>query len=54
MLLGVIAASQDAVATGDVDTLAAQAGQLHAAREEQQNAMDNTDVLLNMVKSVGL
>ncbi|MBL1119700.1 hypothetical protein JK364_46405 [Streptomyces sp. 110] len=54
LLLGVIAASQDAVATGDVETLAAQAGQLQAAREALQNAMDNTDVLLNMLKSVGL
>ncbi|MFE9254124.1 DUF6245 family protein [Streptomyces sp. NPDC006879] len=53
-LLGVIAASQDAVATGDVETLASQAGQLEAAREALQNAMDNTDVLLNMLKSVGL
>ncbi|MGP2436324.1 DUF6245 family protein [Streptomyces sp. JW3] len=54
LLLGVIAASQDAVATGDVGTLAAQAGQLEAAREALQNAMDNTNVLLNMLKSVGL
>jgi hypothetical protein len=30
MLLGVIAAGQDADANGDVDTLAAQAGQLRA------------------------
>jgi hypothetical protein len=44
-LLGVIAASQDAVATGDVETLASQAGQLEAAREALQNAMDNTDLL---------
>lgn len=54
MLLGVIAASQGAVATGDVETLASQAGQLEATREALQNAMDNTDVLLNMLKSVGL
>lgn len=54
LLLGVIAASQDAVATGDVETLAAQAGQLQAAREALQNAIDNSDVLLNMLKSVGL
>lgn len=33
LLLGVIAASQDAVAQGDVDTLAAQAEQMEAARE---------------------
>ncbi|MFE0654416.1 DUF6245 family protein [Streptomyces sp. NPDC059534] len=54
LLLGVIAASQDAVAHGDVDTLAAQAGQLQTAREALQNAIDNTDLLLNMLKSVGL
>lgn len=54
LLLGVIAASQDAVATGDVETLAAQAGQLEAAREALQSAMDNTGLLLNMLKSVGL
>jgi hypothetical protein len=53
-LLGVIAASQDAVAVGDVDTLAAQAGQLQEAREALQNAIDNTDLLLNMLRSVGL
>lgn len=39
LLLGVIAASQDAVAHGDVDTLAGQAGQLEAAREALQSAM---------------
>jgi uncharacterized protein DUF6245 len=33
MLLGVVAVSQHAVADGDVDTLAAQARQLRAARE---------------------
>jgi hypothetical protein len=54
VLLGVIAAGQDAVATGDVDTLAAQAGQLRAAREALTNAIGNTDLLLNMLKSVGL
>jgi hypothetical protein len=54
MLPGVIAAGQDAVATGDVDTLAAQAGQLRAAREALTNAIGNTDLLLNMLKSVGL
>lgn len=54
LLLGVIAASQHAVATGDVDTLAAQAGQLTAARQALENAIDNTDLLLSMLKSVGL
>ncbi|MFF2927568.1 DUF6245 family protein [Streptomyces celluloflavus] len=53
-LLGMIAASQDTVANGDVDTLAAQTGQLQAAREALQDAIGNTDVLLNMLKSVGL
>lgn len=52
-LLGVIAASQDAVATGDVETLAAQAEQLHAAREALVTAIGNTDILLHMLKSVG-
>jgi hypothetical protein len=54
LLLGVIAAGQDAVATGDADTLTAQAGQLRAAREALTNAIGNTDLLLNMLKSVGL
>ena len=54
LLLGVIAASQDAVAQGAVDTLAAQAEQLEAAREAQETAIGNTDILLNMLKSVGL
>lgn len=53
-LLSVIAASQDAVATGDVETLAAQADQLQAAREALESAIGNTDVLLKMLKSVGL
>ena len=48
------AASQDVVATRDMDTLAAQSEQLTAAREALQHAIDNTDVLLNMLKSVGL
>ncbi len=48
-----IAASQDAVARGDVDTLAAQADQMKAAREALQHAIDNTEVLLNMLGSVG-
>jgi hypothetical protein len=54
LLLGVIAASQDPVAQGDVDTLAAQAEQLEAARDAQETAIGNTDILLNMLKSVGL
>jgi len=54
VLLGVIAASQDAVATGDVTTLAAQTSQLRTAREAMSNALINTDLLLNMLRSVGL
>lgn len=54
VLLGVIAASQDAVATGDVTTLAAQTSQLRTAREAMSNALANTDLLLNMLRSVGL
>jgi hypothetical protein len=54
ILLGVIAASQGAVAIGDVDTLAEQSVQLTEAREALQAAIDNTDLLLNMLKSVGL
>ncbi|MFF3159259.1 DUF6245 family protein [Streptomyces sp. NPDC057910] len=53
-LLGVISASQDAVATGDVERLAAQSDQLRDAREALENAINNTDLLLNMLKSVGL
>nr|WP_251982766.1 DUF6245 family protein [Streptomyces violaceusniger] len=53
-LLGVISASQGAVATGDIETLAAQADELRAAREALQTAIGNTDILLNMLKSVGL
>jgi hypothetical protein len=51
---GVIAAGQHAVATGDVDTLAAEAGQLRAAREALKNAIGNTDLLLNMLKSAAV
>jgi hypothetical protein len=50
----VIAASQDAVATGDVTTLAAQTSQLRTAREAMSNALANTGLLLNMLRSVGL
>lgn len=53
-LLGVIAASQDAVATADVERLAAQGDQVRNAREALENAINNTDLLLNMLKSVGL
>ncbi|MFE4263461.1 DUF6245 family protein [Streptomyces sp. NPDC056883] len=53
-LLGVIGASQAAVATGEVETLAAQAGQLREAREALENAIANTDILLDMLASVGM
>lgn len=54
LLLGVIFASQDAVANGDVETLAAQAGKLRDARAALENAITNTDILLKMLGSVGL
>jgi hypothetical protein len=54
VLLGVITASQRAVATGDVVTLAAQSPQLRAARESLQLAIRNTDILLDLLGSVGL
>ena len=54
VLLGVIAASQTAVAAGDVDTLAAQAPKLREAREVLHLAINNTNLLLDMLGSVGL
>ncbi|MBV9141546.1 MAG: hypothetical protein JO115_11610 [Pseudonocardiales bacterium] len=54
VLLGVIGSSYQAVAAGDVETLAAQAGLLRAARDSLQTAIDNTDILLHMLKSVGI
>lgn len=54
VLLGVIGASYQAVAAGDVETLAAQAELLRAAQASLQTAIDNTDILLDMLKSVGL
>ena len=51
VLLGVIAASQDAV---EVTTLAAQTSQLRTAREAMSNALANTDLLLNMLRWVSL
>lgn len=53
-LLNVIADSQTAVATGDLATLSAQAPQLRTARTALHNAITNTDLLLDMLKSVGL
>jgi len=52
-LLGVIGASYQAVAVGDVETLAGQAGVLRAAREALQAAIDNTDILLDIASSRG-
>ncbi len=54
VLVGVIAASQTALAAGDVGTLAAQAPKLREAHEAMQAAIGNTDVLLDMLGSVGL
>ena len=54
VLLGLIGAHDQAVAVGDVETLSAQAGVLRAARDSLQTAIDNTDILLEMLKSVGL
>ncbi|MFJ8589607.1 DUF6245 family protein [Streptomyces sp. NPDC093595] len=54
MLLGVIATSQDAAGRGDVDTLTAQARQLQAARDALATSIRNTDLLLDMLKPVGL
>jgi hypothetical protein len=54
VLLGVIGSSYQAVAAGDVETLASQAGLLRAARDSLRTAIDNIDILLDMLKSVGL
>lgn len=52
-LLGVIAASQDAVARGRCRH-PGWVEQLQAAREALETAIGNTDILLDMLKSVGL
>lgn len=54
MLLGVVAVSQHATALGDVVTLAVRAERLHAARAALKTALGNVDLLLDMLKSVGL
>jgi hypothetical protein len=54
MLLSVIAASQAAIATGDVAALATQAPALREARAALENAITNTDLLLDLLASVGL
>jgi hypothetical protein len=41
-------------ARSDVATLAAQVEQLQAAREALETVIGNTDILLDMLKSVGL
>ena len=53
-LLGVIAASQTAIATGDVAALATQAPALREARASLESAITNTDLLLELLASVGL
>lgn len=52
-LLGVIAVSQGAVAGGDVQSLAAQTPLLHEAREALGAAITNTDILLDLLDSLG-
>ncbi|GAA0506244.1 hypothetical protein Ade02nite_90740 [Paractinoplanes deccanensis] len=54
MLLTVGAATRGAVEQGDVKRLAAQAGRLREARKVLQAALDNTDDLLEMLRSVDL
>jgi hypothetical protein len=54
VLLSVMAATQGAVATGDVPTLAAQAGKLREARKVLRAALDNTDLLLELLGSVDM
>lgn len=53
-LLGVIAASQQAVAGGDTVTLTAQTPLLREASEALLAAITNTDILLDMLEAAGL
>ncbi|MEU0934174.1 DUF6245 family protein [Embleya sp. NPDC005971] len=53
VMLGVIAAVDEATATGDVETIAAQMGVVKAARELLVAALDNADIMLDMVESAG-
>jgi Family of unknown function (DUF6245) len=53
-LLGVIAASQTAVAAGDTATLTAQTPKLREARTALEAAIANTTLLLDLLASVGL
>ncbi|WP_442935144.1 DUF6245 family protein [Micromonospora sp. CPCC 206061] len=50
----VIAVARGAVAAGAVPQLAAQAGKLPEARKVLQVAIDNTDMLLELLSSVDL
>jgi hypothetical protein len=54
LLLTVMVAAQGAVAAGDVPRLAEQAGKLREARKALQAAVDNTDLLLDLLGSVDL
>ena len=53
-MLGVISRSQTAVAEGDIDTLTALGPELRKARESLDLAIQNVDILLDMLGSVGL
>ncbi|NUT18060.1 MAG: hypothetical protein HOV77_02660 [Hamadaea sp.] len=54
ILLAVSAATHGAVAAGDVSTLAAQVRKLREARKVLQAAVDNTDLLVELLRSVDL
>jgi hypothetical protein len=54
MLLAVLAGTHGAVAAGDVERLALHAGRLREARRALQAAIDNTDDLLELLRSVDL
>lgn len=53
-LLSVMVATQGAVAAGDVPRLAAQAGKLREARKALRAAVDNTELLLELERSVDI
>jgi hypothetical protein len=53
-LLSVMAATQGAVAAGDVPALAAQAGKLREARKALRAAAERTDLLLELLGSVDI
>lgn len=54
LLFGVITASQNAVAHGNIEDLIEQSQTMEAARNSLQSAVENTDPLLDMLRSVGL